>query len=72
MLTLTDASIDSRLLTVPEVADRLRVHRATVYRLIHSGELPAVKLASHGRSALRVRESEFERWLTREPEGMVA
>ena len=35
---------DGRLLTVAEVADALRVSRMTVYRLVHSGELPAVRV----------------------------
>ena len=35
---------DLRLLTVSEVADRVRLSRMTVYRLIHAGELPALKL----------------------------
>lgn len=30
-------------LTVAEVADRMRVSKMTVYRLVHSGELPAVR-----------------------------
>ena len=34
------------LLTVAEVAERLRVSRWTVYRLVESGQLPAIKLAS--------------------------
>ncbi|WP_366146598.1 helix-turn-helix domain-containing protein [uncultured Pseudokineococcus sp.] len=35
---------DGDLLTVAEVADALRVSRMTVYRLVHSGELPAVRV----------------------------
>lgn len=31
------------VLTVNEVAELMRVSRMTVYRLIHSGELPAVR-----------------------------
>jgi len=30
-------------LTVAEVADMMRVSRMTVYRLVHSGELPAIR-----------------------------
>jgi excisionase family DNA binding protein len=34
----------ARFLTVAEVADELRVSGMTVYRLIHSGELRAVRV----------------------------
>ena len=47
---------DARFLTVAEVADMMRVSRMTVYRLVHSGDLPAVRF---GRS-FRVPESAVE------------
>lgn len=43
-------------LTVSEVADVMRVSKMTVYRMIHSGEMPAVQF---GRS-YRVPESAVE------------
>lgn len=43
---------EMRFLTVAEVATLMRVSRMTVYRLVHSGELPAVRV---GRS-FRVHE----------------
>jgi excisionase family DNA binding protein len=45
-----------RFLTVAEVADMMRVSKMTVYRLVHSGELPAIRF---GRS-FRVPESAVE------------
>jgi len=33
-----------RFLTVAEVADEMRVSRMTVYRLVHGGELPAIRV----------------------------
>ena len=33
-----------RFLTVAEVATVMRVSKMTVYRLVHSGELPAVRV----------------------------
>jgi len=42
-----------RFLTVGEVADMMRVSNMTVYRLVHAGELPAVRF---GRS-FRIPES---------------
>ena len=44
---------DVRFLTVAEVAQMMRVSNMTVYRLVHSGELPAVRF---GRS-FRIPES---------------
>jgi excisionase family DNA binding protein len=35
-----------QLLTVREVADRLRVSRATVYRLVASGALPVLRVSN--------------------------
>ena len=42
-----------RFLTVAEVAEMMRVSNMTVYRLVHAGELPAVRF---GRS-FRIPES---------------
>ena len=47
---------DARFLTVAEVADMMRVSRMTVYRLVHSGDLPAIRF---GRS-FRVPEAAVE------------
>ena len=44
---------DVKFLTVAEVAELMRVSKMTVYRLVHAGELPAVRF---GRS-YRVPES---------------
>lgn len=38
------ASSGSQFLTVAEVASLMRVSKMTVYRLVHSGELPAVRV----------------------------
>jgi excisionase family DNA binding protein len=41
----TDAGLDDvTFLTVAEVAAVMRVSKMTVYRLVHSGELPAVRV----------------------------
>ena len=48
------------LLTVAEVASAMRISTMTVYRLIKSGELPAVRV---GRS-YRVRGSAVEQYLS--------
>lgn len=44
---------DLRFLTVQEVADMMRVSAMTVYRMVHAGDLPAVRF---GRS-FRIPES---------------
>jgi excisionase family DNA binding protein len=49
----------SAFLTVAEVASLMRVSKMTVYRLVHSGELPAVRV---GRS-FRVPEEAVRRYL---------
>jgi excisionase family DNA binding protein len=46
-------------LTVAEVAAMMRVSKMTVYRLVHSGELPAVRV---GRS-FRVPQQEVHAYL---------
>jgi excisionase family DNA binding protein len=49
-----------KFLTVAEVASVMRVSKMTVYRLVHSGELPAVRV---GRS-FRVSEEAVNEYLT--------
>ncbi|PRY15985.1 excisionase family DNA binding protein [Kineococcus rhizosphaerae] len=48
-----------RFLTVAEVASMMRVSKMTVYRLVHNGELPAVRV---GRS-FRVPEDAVHEYL---------
>jgi len=48
-----------RFVTVAEVADQLRVSNMTVYRLVQSGQLAAVRV---GRS-YRIREDDVDRYL---------
>jgi excisionase family DNA binding protein len=51
--------VGDRLLTVGEVAGTMRVSNMTVYRLIKSGELPAVRVGKN----YRIRESDVDRYL---------
>jgi excisionase family DNA binding protein len=48
-----------KFLTVAEVAATMRVSKMTVYRLVHNGELPAVRV---GRS-FRVTEDDVNEYL---------
>ncbi|WP_107774824.1 helix-turn-helix domain-containing protein [Nocardioides sediminis] len=50
---------DVVFLTIAEVAARMRVSKMTVYRLVHGGELPAVRV---GRS-FRVTEDDVNDYL---------
>jgi excisionase family DNA binding protein len=50
---------DVVFLTIAEVAARMRVSKMTVYRLVHNGELPAVRV---GRS-FRVTEDDVNDYL---------
>jgi excisionase family DNA binding protein len=48
-----------KFLTIAEVASVMRVSKMTVYRLVHNGELPAVRV---GRS-FRVSEEDVDEYL---------
>ncbi|MEZ2388447.1 helix-turn-helix domain-containing protein [bacterium RCC_150] len=50
---------NARFMTVAEVAEVLRVSKMTVYRLVHAGEMPAVRF---GRS-FRVPEEAVTQYL---------
>ncbi|MBF4571692.1 helix-turn-helix domain-containing protein [Herbiconiux sp. VKM Ac-1786] len=53
MTTSSSELGDVKFLTVAEVAEMMRVSKMTVYRLVHAGDLPAIRF---GRS-FRVPES---------------
>jgi excisionase family DNA binding protein len=55
----SDGLREVRFLTVAEVADVMRVSKMTVYRMVHGGELPAVRV---GRS-FRVPEKSVHDYL---------
>lgn len=48
-----------KLLTIPEVANYLRVNRFTIYRMANRGDLPAIKVAD----LWRFKESDIKKWL---------
>lgn len=50
---------EAKFLTVAEVAAMMRVSKMTVYRLVHGGDLPAVRV---GRS-FRVREEDANEYI---------
>jgi excisionase family DNA binding protein len=59
MTKSADGLHEVRFLTVAEVAAVMRVSKMTVYRMVHSGELPAVRV---GRS-FRVPEKAVQDYL---------
>ena len=57
---MTSPLSQMRFLTVTEVAEVMRVSTMTVYRMVHSGEVPAIRF---GRS-FRIPESAVAQWLS--------
>ena len=55
------AQSQSRLLTVQEVADQLRVSTMTVYRLIKGGELRAMRVGK----SYRLRDEDVDAYLSK-------
>jgi excisionase family DNA binding protein len=56
-------STPTRFLTVNQVSDLLQLSEVSVRRKIRTGEIPAVRLARHGRAAVRVPEEGLHDWL---------
>ena len=52
-------NLEDRLLTVAEVADTMRVSNMTVYRLIKSGQLPALRVGK----SYRLRPADVDQFL---------
>jgi excisionase family DNA binding protein len=53
------SDFSEHLLMVGEVAQMMRVSNMTVYRLIKSGQLPAIRVGKN----YRIRRSDIERYL---------
>jgi len=53
--------VSSMLLTVNEVAKILRVSNMTVYRLVKSKQLPAIRVGKN----YRIKENDVERYLNK-------
>ncbi len=53
--------ISNKLLTVNEVAGILRVSNMTVYRLVKSGQIPAIRVGKN----YRIKESDVNKYLSR-------
>ena len=57
-----DSKMETGVLTVREVAEYLRVHQATIYRLVKEQKLPAFRVGSDWRFNREV----IERWMIQE------
>ncbi len=55
----------TKLMTLKEIADYLRVTEKTVYRLLGQGEIPAVKVGHQWRFA----KASIDEWLQRKSVG---
>lgn len=53
--------MSAELLTIPQAAERLKVSRNTVYRLISAGELPVVEVGS----VSRINEDDLKEYIDR-------
>jgi excisionase family DNA binding protein len=51
-----------QILTIREVADYLKVHERTVYRLAAKGQLPGFKVAN----TWRFRRTDIDAWISRQ------
>ena len=54
---------DEELLTVEDVARRLKVNQKRVYKLIQSGELEASNIGGEGRNIYRISLADFNSYL---------
>ncbi|HLZ63103.1 MAG TPA: helix-turn-helix domain-containing protein [Ktedonosporobacter sp.] len=54
---------DEELLTVEEVARRLKVNPKRVYKLIQDGELEATNIGGEGRKIYRISLADFHKYL---------
>ena len=61
---------EDRWLTVAEIVEKLRVHENTVRRWLRSGELHGRNFG--GRTGYRVRETDLDAFLERDPQGKAA
>lgn len=56
-----------KVLTVNELAEYLRVHRSTIYRLLKKGQLPGFKIGSDWRFNVEV----IDEWRLRQGAGLL-
>jgi excisionase family DNA binding protein len=57
----------AKVMTVNELADYLRVHRSTIYRLLKKGQLPGFKIGSDWRFNVEV----IDNWRMQQGQGLL-
>ncbi len=60
-VTTDDSNEVATVISVPQAASLLGVHKNTIYKYIDEGELPAFRLVQGGR--WKIKKDEFEEWL---------
>jgi excisionase family DNA binding protein len=60
--------MNNNILTVDEFAEKIKVTRLTVLKLIKEGKILAFRLSKAPKSPYRIKESEIERLITYELE----
>jgi excisionase family DNA binding protein len=60
--------MSAKVLTVNELAEYLRVHRSTIYRLLKKGQLPGFKIGSDWRFNVEV----IDDWRLHQGTGLLA
>ena len=64
---MADTAAAPKVLTVNELAEYLRVHRSTIYRLLKKGQLPGFKIGSDWRFNVEV----IDEWRLKQGEGLL-
>jgi excisionase family DNA binding protein len=58
--------METKILTIPEVAEYLKISKAKIYLLVSKNEIPHIRL---GRN-VRIKESDLIRWLEKQTYSM--
>ncbi len=53
------------LLTVKDVANRLKISNTSAYRLIQSGAIPHIRATGNTRGAIRIKEQDLNNYIKR-------
>ncbi len=59
---MSEAHLEDKIIESLEACQLLRIHRNTLYKLIHAKELPAFRYRSG--APWKFRKSELEQWLS--------